>query len=657
MQRIANKTAQAVIDLLMLSLVFWLSFLLRFEFELSPVMLKRLVFVWPYVIAFEYVVLLAAGITRYAWRYIGLHETIRVGYAIAFASAVLLVFRFSAAAILSEYPRVHYLILPVGVISINFALAFLGVVGVRVLRRLLAERQESSSRRSASLVVSLPTLLVGAGQAGVLIAKEIASRPELGISPIGFIDDDPSKRGTVVHGIKVLGSSEELAKLAAEKGAAQVIITIANAPGSAIRRIAELCENVDIPVKIIPGIFEILGGKVNLSRIRNVSVEDLLRREAVELDIEGISKFISGKRVLVTGAGGSIGSELCRQVARFSPESLLLVERAEYFLYAIHKELHSSHPELALHPILADISDAERVEQVFARFSPDVVFHAAAHKHVPMMEYNPGEALRNNVFGTKVIAEAAARHRCDAFVMISTDKAVNPTSIMGASKRVAEMIVQSLSQTHPQTQFCAVRFGNVLGSSGSVIPLFKEQIAAGGPVTVTHPEMKRYFMTIPEAAQLVMEAAAMAETGQIFVLDMGEPVKIVDLARDLIRFSGFEPDVDIRIEFSGVRPGEKLFEELGFDGERMSKTKHPKIWIGDLATVTEAQVSEALVLLEPLCGATRREEVREALVHVVPEMQPEHGGPADKRTSSVSLETSKLKRSKSVPLVAAVPPC
>ena len=619
MRRIANKSAQFFVDLAVLSIAYWLAWLFRFELGLSDQMLKRSFFAWPYVVVFEYGVLLATGVTAYAWRYVGLHETLRIGWATAAASASFAVLRIVSAALLDSVPQVQYALLPMGVVAINFVLAFLGVAGVRVLQRLLGERRSARQRPRAR---GIPTLLVGAGEAGVLIAKEIASRPELGIEPLGFLDDDPTKTGTVVHGIKVLGRSAELAAIAEAKGAQQAIITIANAPGTAIRRIVDLCKQAEIPVKIIPGIFEILGGKVNLSRIRTVSVEDLLRREAVELETNLVSSFLSNKCVLVTGAGGSIGSELCRQVAHFKPRKLVLLERAEFFLYSIHKELAATAHDVEIVPLLADITDRERMRSVFASHAPDVVFHAAAHKHVPMMEYNPGEALRNNVLGTQTVAQAAAQQGCAAFVMVSTDKAVNPTSIMGASKRVAEMIVQSLSRTS-STKFCAVRFGNVLGSSGSVIPLFKEQIAAGGPVTVTHPEMKRYFMTIPEAAQLVMQAAAMGEGGEIFVLDMGEAVRIVDLARDLIRFSGFEPDVDIKIEYSGVRPGEKLFEELGFDGERMSKTRHPKIWVGKLAPVALAQVERAIAQLRPLCNVTDREQVREALREVVPEMQDE----------------------------------
>jgi FlaA1/EpsC-like NDP-sugar epimerase len=426
----------------------------------------------------------------------------------------------------------------------------------------------------------------------------------------------------------VLGTIDEVGKLCARKGAEEVIITLARASGKDIRRIQEKCEG--LTVKIVPGMSDILGGKVKLSHIREVSIDDLLGREPVQLDTALVERFIRGKRVLVTGAGGSIGSELCRQVARLSPASLILVERAEYHLFLIHEELRATFPGMATVPCIADIGDADRVEEVFARERPHVVFHAAAHKHVPMMEWNPGEAVKNNVFGTVAIANAADRHGVESFVMISTDKAVNPTSIMGATKRVAEMYIQAMSQ-RSRTKYVAVRFGNVLGSTGSVIPIFKAQIAQGGPVKVTHPEMKRYFMTIPEASQLVMQAAAMGKGGEIFVLDMGEPVRIVDLARDLIRLSGLTVDEDIKIEFVGVRPGEKLFEELGFDAERMRRTSHYKIFEGTMAPCSWESVQQNLSLLGAVASHSGAAEVRGALRVAVPEMLPD--APASRRHS------------------------
>jgi len=453
-----------------------------------------------------------------------------------------------------------------------------------------------------------------------MVVREIGQRGDLGIKPVGFLDDNPHKKGQVVYGVQVLGSTKELAAVAKTTRAEQALITIASVSGEAIRRIVHLCDDASLPVRIIPGFGDLLDGSVNLSRIREVSVEDLLGRAPVELDTPLIQSFVRGKRVLVTGAGGSIGSELCRQLARFGPASITLVERAEFNLFTIHQDLTKAFPDLDVRPCIGDICDSRRLEAIFSSNEPELVFHAAAHKHVPMMEWNPGEAVKNNVFGTRKVADAADRHGCGAFVFISTDKAVNPTSIMGATKRVAETYVQSLSQ-HSKTKFVAVRFGNVLGSAGSVIPIFRKQIDAGGPVTVTHPEMKRYFMTIPEACQLVMEASAMGQGGEIFVLDMGTPVKIADLARDTIRLSGYRPDVDIPIVYTGVRPGEKLFEELGFDAERMDKTRHPKIFIGKLGGQPLEEVVRHLDELSPLTKSVSAEEVREGLGRVVPEMQ------------------------------------
>jgi FlaA1/EpsC-like NDP-sugar epimerase len=434
------------------------------------------------------------------------------------------------------------------------------------------------------------------------------------------VDDDSHKLGTTVHGIHVIGMTAQIPALIEQTGAKQAIITITNAPGSSIRRITEICKSVGIVPKIIPGVHELLDGKLNLSRLREVSVEDLLRRAPVELETPLVESFLTGKRVMVTGAGGSIGSELCRQVARFKPAVLLLVERSEFHLFSIHMELSNDHPNLMIKPLICDIADESRVSQVFQLHRPEVIFHAAAHKHVPMMELNPGEAIKNNSFGTKIVAQAADRYEADAFVLISTDKAVNPTSIMGATKRVAEMFIQALSQ-RSSTKFVAVRFGNVLGSTGSVIPIFKQQISKGGPVTITHPEMRRYFMTIPEASQLVMQAAAMGKGGEIFVLDMGEAVKIKDLAYDLIRMSGLEPERDIEVVYSGVRPGEKLFEELGFDSEKMNKTRHPQIYVGKLSQISWADMDQKLNELKPFCEIQQRAAVRAALGRVVPEMQ------------------------------------
>lgn len=624
------RLSQIAIDLFMLSLAFGLAFFLRWDWAPPADVIGRVFLIAPYVLGFEYLVLVALGVRRFSWRYIGLREIGRIFVALAVASLVILISRIVVGALQDEMRYLRHGLVPYSVIAMNFVLAFGGIAGVRVVRRLLGERADAQRpslqpRKSEQV----PTILVGAGQAGVMVAKELAQRPELGLAPIGFLDDDRLKRGTVIHGIPVLGSTHDLEEIATEHGARQVLITMANVPGAVVRHILELSERVGLPAKIIPGIYEIVDGRVNLSRIRDVAIEDLLGREPVTLDQEALNEFVGDRVVLVTGAGGSIGSEICRQVARFEPRQLVLFEQAENALFEIHRELTAAYPNLDLVPCIGDVCDLERVQQTFARLRPSAVFHAAAHKHVPMMEWNPGEAVKNNLGGTKSIADASHRYGCDAFVMISTDKAVNPTSIMGTTKRVAELYVQTLA-AQSKTRFVTVRFGNVLGSNGSVVPIFREQIAKGGPVTITHPEMRRYFMTIPEACQLVLQAGSMGKGGEIFILDMGEPVKIVDLARDLIALSGLRVGEDIEIVFTGNRPGEKLFEELATDAEHADKTAHPKIFIGKLGAAdsqkTRASVEALLTLANGDPDAIRRE-----LAALVPEYAPPALKPAAAR--------------------------
>jgi len=614
------RQLQTFLDLVTLSAAYWAAFLLRFDGDLTLQMWKRLFFTWPYVVIFEFAVLYLFNIPRFSWRHFGLHETIRVGWATSIIAGSLLLLRLgSEFAMHSLTGYGQYTLVPVGIIVANFGFSFIGIVGIRTLRRILFER-DKALRLDRAAPEKTPTLLVGAGQAGALVARELGNRPDLGIRPVGFLDDDRSKTGTLVHGIRVFGTIDQLPRVAKECEAQQVLVTIAEIPPQLLRRIVASCESERLSVKILPGLYQVIEEQAGgLGKLRDVSIEDLLRRDSILLDMDLVGDFLQGKRVLVTGAGGSIGSELCRQVAKFRPEKLVLVERSEFALFSIQQQLLAEFADEALLPRVCDVCDAERLERVFEESRPHVVFHAAAHKHVPMMERNPGEALKNNVFGTRAVADAADRHGCEAFVLVSTDKAVNPTSIMGATKRVAESYVQSLS-ARSKTKYVAVRFGNVLGSTGSVVPTFKAQIAAGGPVTVTHPEMVRYFMTIPEASQLVMQAAAMGIGGEIFALDMGQPVRIVDLAHDLIRLSGRVPEVDIKIEFTGMRPGEKLFEELGFDAERMDKTAHPKIYVGKLMPTPLALVQKNLERLGAFVKSDSTDEVRKVLMAVVPEM-------------------------------------
>lgn len=590
---IVNRLSQALIDLLVLSLAFWVAFLLRFDGDMPPIMFKRLVFALPYVVALEFLVLTGLGVRRFAWRYVGLRETSRVLAAIGVSFALVLGFRLAAESLSATIYWLRATLIPTGVIVINAGLAFLGITGVRALRRVTAERSETALRRMEVTGERLPTVLVGAGQAGVMVARELGNRPDLAMHPVGFVDDDPLKRQSVIQGLPVLGTTSDLASVCEEHGVKQALIAMANAPGDTVRRIVRECEEVGIAVKIIPGIYEIVGGRVNLSRIRPIAIEDLLRRDPVALDVAAISAQVKGRTVVVTGAGGSIGSELCRQLCQFNPGRLVLIERSENALFNVHRDLNANYPDVDVMPAIADICDEGRVRALFEAQRPVAVFHAAAHKHVPMMEWNAGEAVKNNVFGTKLLADVALEVGVEIFVQISTDKAVRPTSVMGASKRMAEMYLQAQTG-RGETRFVTVRFGNVLGSAGSVVPIFRQQIADGGPVCVTHPDMRRYFMLTAEACQLVLQAATLAEGGEIFILDMGEPVRIVDLARDMISLSGYEPDVDIKIEFTGVRPGEKLFEELLGDSEGHSRTVHPKILVGRIPRVPNGTLERTL---------------------------------------------------------------
>jgi FlaA1/EpsC-like NDP-sugar epimerase len=617
MSRFKTRTSQFVIDISVLMLAFFLAMLVRFDWDVPRVMFRQLVIVLPYVVVLQYAFLSGFGITRFSWRYIGLRDAVRIFAAIASATALLVVLRFVSPLLLDRFPLGRYGIVPLGVLLGDFVLSFIGLTGVRALRRILGERV-TSKQYEREEAPQTPTLLVGAGQGGVLIAQEITRRPDLGILPVAFVDDDPVKQGAVIHGIKVRGTTADLLRLAQRHGAKQALITISNAPGSAIRRITESCKGAGLTVKIVPGAYEIVGGRVNLSHVREVAIEDLLRREPVKLGMESVAGIVRGHPVMVTGAGGSIGAELCRQVAVYRPSRLVLVERSENNLFEIHSELCRRFADVEVVPCVADITDVPRITSVFREHRPMVVFHAAAHKHVPMMEWNPAEAVKNNILGTQVVADLADSLAVERFVMISTDKAVNPTSVMGATKRAAELYVQALSR-QSATHFATVRFGNVLGSAGSVIPIFRRQIQDGGPITVTHPDMTRYFMTIPEAVQLVMQAAALSGGGETFILDMGQPIRIIDLAHDLIRLSGLEPNKDIEIRYTGIRPGEKLFEELSTAGEGIARTAHPKIFTGTYDSPHLPALRAQLETLGALCNSANPSAIPRALTQLVPE--------------------------------------
>lgn len=503
---------------------------------------------------------------------------------------------------------------------------FITITGIFVLRLLLGAYLDNKGKLNKD---GKRTLIVGAGKAGLLVLKELRKTIDSPLYPVAFIDDDLEKQDLEFYGVVVAGTRKELEKVIHQYNIELVIIAIPSAPGSDITEIMNICKKNHIEVKILPRIMDIINGRISLNTIREVKVEDLLGRPPIHLDLIGISGYVKNKTILITGAGGSIGSEICRQISEFHPKKLLLLGHGETSIYTIEKELAKQHPHLLVETIIADIQDRKRIEDVFSAHRPHVVFHAAAHKHVPLMEENPLEAVKNNVFGTQNVAECAHRYQAEKFVQISTDKAVNPTSIMGVTKRAAELIIQDLSQ-QSSTHFVAVRFGNVLGSRGSVIPLFKQQILEGGPVTVTHPDMTRYFMTIPEAVQLVIQAGALANGGEIFILDMGEPVKISELAKNLIRLSGLVPGEDIQIHYTGVRPGEKLYEELFTDEEGTAGSSHELLFI---AKPTEFSGEELHAALAKLKGAVytenselRMDEVKSLLKKLVPTYQP--NGPA-----------------------------
>ncbi len=610
--RMFSRSLQFGLDFLILSFAFVAAYLLRFEFSLSEESFFKMVVQLPLVLLVEFLGLFLAGVYSFIWRYVGLADLWAFLKAILGAGFVLLLMRLALPAVLGHWQ------VPLSIILMNTVFAFAGIVSLRVLRRVVYERYERHRSGNGDSRDLKPVLLVGAGRAGVLVVKEIQGRGDMGLRILGFVDDDPQKQGAVVQGVKVLGTSRDLPRLARELEADHVIITMAQASRQQLKRIMEICERAGIKTRIIPGLYEIVEGRVEVSSIRDVEIEDLLGREPVQLEQESLAEFLGGKTVMVTGAGGSIGSEISRQLARFAPGTLLLLERAEFVLFEIDRELRALHPELEIVPLVADVGDEKRIRALMGKFRPEIVFHAAAHKHVPMMETNPTEAIKNNVLGTWTIGSVAGEVGAEAFVMISTDKAVNPTSVMGASKRVAELAVQELNSKY-STSYVAVRFGNVMGSAGSVIPIFREQILKGGPVTVTHPEMVRYFMTIPEASQLVLQAGAMGAGGEIFVLDMGDPVRILDLAKDMISLSGFNPYEDIDIVFSGIRPGEKLYEELQTVGEDISKTRHPKIFIGKIVPYPSEEVKAALRELGEISLNGQETDIRACLSRILPE--------------------------------------
>jgi FlaA1/EpsC-like NDP-sugar epimerase len=580
MRRKLISVSRMLTDMIIVAAVAYLALYIRFEGKVAPVWINLLYQRLPIFMVVMVGVFYLFGLYRRMWQYASIGELIAISAAVSIGSVLLYL---CSLAFRPAFPKSAY------VISWFLNILFVGGtrLGIRVLAEIRYIPENGQSR----------VLVVGAGRAGFLVTREILQWQQQTRRIIGFADDAKFKWGQMLLGYRVLGSCRDLQRLVALHRVDEIIIAIPSLSGRQLAEIIHDCRQTGCRVKIVPGLEELIDGQPTLEQLREVNLEDLLQREPVAPDLDKLAGYLQSRRILVTGAGGSIGSELCRQICRFQPQSLILLGKGENSIYEIHQELHNKYPDLPLEPVIADIRDQKRIRAVFARIKPEVVFHAAAHKHVPLMEQQPEEAAYNNIFGTKNVAEAAHAAGTGIFVMISTDKAVNPTSVMGATKRVAEQVIQSINQIS-KTKFAAVRFGNVLGSRGSVVPLFKKQIAVGGPVTVTHPEMQRYFMTIPEAVQLVLQAGAIARGGEVFVLDMGEPVKIIDMARTLIELAGFRPYRDIAIEFTGLRPGEKLFEELLSAEEGASATTHEKIFIANLQEVDPKKLEQGLTLLQ-----------------------------------------------------------
>ena len=612
--RIMTKQTQRTLDVAVLVMAFVLAYLLRFDFHIPAPDLRKMLIQLPYVVTLQFTLLYITGVYTFIWRYVGMSELKAFVLAALWSSLPVVLLRIGLP---EQYDAFK---VPLSITFMSTLLAFGGTLGIRVMRRTLYERYERKVKEACSPNGrnKKPVLLIGAGRAGMLTAKEILGRGDIDLNIRGFVDDDPNKKSAVISGIKVLGTTEDLGKLVKQFGIDHVIISIAQTSRQSFRRILDICEQIPVKVRTIPGLYEILQGTVKVSRIRDVQIEDLLGREPIQLDEQNVMQFLSGKTVMVTGAGGSIGAELARQIARFNPSRLFLVDRAEFALFNIGLELQERWPELRLLSLVADICDEGRMRSIFETYRPQVILHAAAHKHVPMMEFNPTEAVKNNVLGTHLIGKLAGEAGVEVFVLISTDKAVRPTSVMGATKRIAELVVQDLDSQYP-TRYVAVRFGNVIGSAGSVIPIFRDQIQKGGPVKVTHKDMKRYFMTIPEAAQLVLQAGSMGEGGEIFVLDMGEPVNIFNLAKEIITLSGLKPFEDIDIVFSGLRAGEKLFEELDWANEPITKTRHPKIFIGQIAPYPAELVEKAVARLETFAKRGQEMEMCRYLGELLPE--------------------------------------
>ena len=595
----------ALVDLVVIQFSAFMALLARFDFSYTllreSTFLDALLRYAPWFTMLTVLIFIPFKLYSSLWEFASVDELLHILLA-AMAVAVL---QFAAIVL-------NLVDLPLSFPMLNAM--FLAVL--TVLFRFSYRMARSIARRRSRRGVQARTMLIGAGSAGMQTLREFETSENSKNHVVCIIDDDPQKTGRYLNNVKIVGTRRDIAKTAQDYRVEEIVFAIPAAPTQQRKQILKLCQETGCKLKILPGISQLANGEVKVQKIRDVDVLDLLGRDSVQVDLSQIAEYLSGKTVLVTGGGGSIGSELCRQIAGHRPKRLVIFDIYENNAYDIQQELRRTHPGLELITLIGSVRDTERVNMLFETYRPEIVFHAAAHKHVPLMEDSPNEAIKNNVFGTYHVARAADRYGTKTFVLISTDKAVNPTNVMGASKRICEMIVQTMAN-RSATKFVAVSFGNVLGSNGSVIPLFKRQIAEGGPVTVTHPDIIRYFMTIPEAVQLVLQAGAYANRGEIFVLDMGEPVRIDDLARNLIRLSGFTPDEDIEIRYTGLRPGKKLFEEMLMDEEGLRETANKLIHIGQPIRISEEHFLEQLAQLETACEQNSP-QIRALIARIVP---------------------------------------
>ena len=604
MKRLIKVLGIGVMDVVIINASLFLALLLKYDDDIKYITsfyLEEILYISIFATIIKIICFSILKLYTSLWSNAGVYEAVKIGSALIIGNSIVIA-------------AVYFLpvSVPISIFMIAFFIEALFIVSEKFMLRFL--RGIKHNRLDKGTVKKL--MIIGGGDSGSVIVKELQQSDSLNIKAVAIIDDDKSKKGMKLHGVPILGGRQDIVRVAKEKAVDEIIIALPSAKRNEINTIYSECIKTDCKVKILPSISYLIDGKVSIKKVRDVELEDLLGRDVVKSDLNGIAAYLKERVILVTGGGGSIGSELCRQIVMFNPKMLIILDFYENNAYEIQNEIKHKFPEINLKVVIANIIDAQRIDEIFRQYRPDVVFHAAAHKHVPLMQENPKEAVKNNIFGTLNVVEAADKYNALKFILISTDKAVNPTSIMGATKRIAEMMIQA-KDTQSKTKYAAVRFGNVLGSNGSVVPLFKQQIERGGPVTVTHPDITRYFMTIPEAVQLVIQAGGMAEGGEIFVLDMGQQVKIYDLAKNLIRLSGYKPEEDIKIEFTGLRPGEKLYEELMLEEEGIEATKHDKIFTAKPIFTDLALLKRELDVLSSLLTGNP-DKVVEYICNIIP---------------------------------------